>query len=202
MEKQIKESYTFGLEERDELYDRQTRRLYLNSEIDETVIDSLVYMIMKYNREDKGKPREEREPIIIYINSRGGSVQDGYGLIDAMINSITPVYTVNQAMCASMAFLVFIAGEKRYTMPHSQFLMHDGMNFGWDSTAKLKDRMEFETVELEAMTKAYIIEHTSMDEDFYDEKYRVEFYFLPQKAKELGVTDYIVGDNCLIDDIL
>lgn len=199
---EIKEVVNYGLEDKDELYDRENRRLYLNDEVDETIIDSLVYMIMKYNREDRGKNAEERKPIIIYINSPGGSVSSGYGLIDAILSSVTPVYTVNQAECCSMGFLIFIAGKKRYSMQHAQFLMHDGSTFNFGSVAKVKDRMEFETIELEAMTKKYILDHTNMTEKFYDEKYRTEFYFLPKVAKELGVTDYIVGVDCGIDEIL
>lgn len=199
---EIKEVVNYGLEDKDELYDRAHRRLFLNNEVDEYVIDTLVYMIMKYNREDKNKPIEEREPIIIYINSPGGSVSDGYGLIDAILSSDTPVYTVNQAQCCSMGFLIFIAGQKRYTMEHAQFLMHDGSTWNFGSVSKVKDRMEFETVELEAMTKSYILNHTKMDDKFYDEKYRTEFYFLPPKAKELGVADYIVGVDCSMDEIL
>ena len=198
----IKEVINYCLADKDELVDRENRRLYLNAPIDATVIDTLSYMIMKYNREDIGIPEEERKPIILYINSPGGNLVEGYGLIDSLLTSITPIYTVNQAQCCSMGFLIFIAGKKRYAMQHSQFLMHDGQNFGWDSTAKLKDRMEFETIELEAMTKQYIIERTNMTSKFYDEKYRVEFYFLPQKGKELGVVDYIVGEDCTIEDIL
>lgn len=199
---EIRKVVNYSLEDMDEILERKNRRLYLNNEVDENVIDSLVYLIMIFNREDKGKPVEEREPIILYINSPGGSVCEGYGLIDAILSSITPVYTVNQAQCCSMGFLIFIAGQKRYTMEHSQFLMHDGSTWNFGSVAKVKDRMEFETIELEAMTKKYILEHTKMTEKFYDEKYRTEFYFLPQKAKELGVADYIVGVDCGIDEIL
>lgn len=199
---EIKEVVNYSLEDMDEISDRENRRLYLNNDVDECVIDTFVYMIMKYNREDKGKPVEERKPIILYINSPGGSVCDGYGLIDAMLSSITPVYTVNQAQCCSMGFLIFLAGKKRYTMEHSQFLMHDGSTWGAGSVSKVKDRIEFETVELEAMTKRYILQHTNMTEKFYDEKYRMEFYFLPSVAKKLGVADYIVGVDCGIDEIL
>lgn len=178
------------------------RRLYINFGIDEEVIKSIVWHILRYNRQDRGKPIEDRVPIKLYINSPGGNVADGYGLIDAIITSKTPVWTINQAMCASMGFLIFIAGQKRYSMPHSEFLMHDGSNFAYDSTAKMKDRMDFELGELEQVNKDYIMSHTKIDENLYKEKYRVEWYFLPKLAKEVGVVDYIVGEDCDIDEIL
>lgn len=202
MENQIKEIINYCLDDKDEIIDRENRHLYLNDTVDESVIDSLVYMILRFNREDKGKEIKDRKPIILYINSPGGNVSDGYGLIDAILTSKTPVYTVNQAMCASMGFLIYIAGQKRYCMPHAEFLMHDGSSFGLDSTAKLKDRIDFETGQLEQMTKHYIISHTKIDEATYDIKYRVEWYFLPKEAKEIGVIDYIVGEDCDIDEII
>lgn len=201
MERDIKECFNYGFGDRFDIEDLENRKIYINCHIDEDVIDSAVYHILRYNRLDKGIPKEERKPIMVYINSPGGSVSDGYGLIDAILASETPVYTINQALCASMGFLIFIAGHKRYSMEHSEFLMHDGSTFGWDSTAKMKDRMDFETKELEQMTKQYIISRTKIDEKLYDEKYRVEWYFLPKLAKEIGVADYIVGKDCSIDEI-
>ena len=96
-------------------------------------------------------------------------------------------------MCASMGFLIFLAGHKRYSLQRSEFLMHDGSTYGWDSTAKMKDRMDFETGQVEKMTKEYIMSRTNIDSDLYDAKYRVEWYFLPEEAKCHGVVDYIIG---------
>ncbi len=173
----------------------EQRRLYLNSGIDEDVLDTIVFHIMRFNREDKHVPVEERKPIILYINSPGGAVSDGYGLIDAILTSQTPVYTVNQALCASMGFLIFLAGDKRFSMPHAQFLMHDGSTFTMDSTAKARDRMMFEG-QVEEMTKKYVQSRTKISDDLYDQKYRVEWYMLPEEAKAHGiVTDIIDANN-------
>lgn len=190
------------MEDTFDLEDLADRKLFINDEIDGMVIDTVVYQIMRFNAQDKGKSVEDRVPIKLYINSNGGSVTDGYGLIDAILTSKTPVYTINQAMCASMGFLIFIAGDKRYTMPHSEFLMHDGSNFAMGSTAKMKDRMDFELGELENMTKEYIISRTKITEDLYKEKYRMEWYFLPKTAKNYGVADFIIGEDCDIDEII
>lgn len=200
MEK-AKEMINYCFSDRFNIEDLNERNLLINCQINEDIIDDVVYHILRYNRIDKDIPVSERKPIKLYINSPGGSVSDGYGLIDAILTSKTPVYTINQALCASMGFLIFIAGHKRYSMEHSQFLMHDGSTFGWDSTAKMKDRMDFETKELEQMTKNYIISRTNIDEELYNEKYRVEWYFLPDLAKSIGVVDYIVGKDCTIDEI-
>lgn len=199
---EAKVNYNLHYSEAFEIEDLEQRRLFINSEIDDSVFDTIVYHILRYNRIDKGLPREQRSPILLYINTAGGSVCAGYGVIDVILNSETPVYTINQALCASMGFLIFLAGHKRFSMPRSEFLMHDGSSFGYDSIAKLKDRMEFETIQLEEMTKKYVIERTAINEKLYEEKYRIEWYMLPQEAKKYGICDFIVGEDCSLNEIL
>lgn len=198
----IKTVLNLGLSEKLSISDLEERRLFINFDIDETIVDSIVYHILKYNRDDKGLAYEARKPILLYVNTNGGSVPDGYALIDAITTSKTPVYTINQGYCYSMGFLIFISGHQRYSMPNATFLMHDGSSFAWDSTAKMKDRVDFEAGQVEMRTKEHIISHTKIDEKLYEEKYRVEWYFYSEEAKQYGVCDYIVGKDCKIDEIV
>ncbi len=200
--KKREEVYNFCWLDQFNSEDLEGRRLYLNSEVDEQCIGDLAYHILRFNRMDKGLPVEERKPIILYINSPGGSVSDGFGLIDVIITSKTPVYTVNQGMCMSMGFLIAIAGHKRFAMPHSEYLMHEGYTGVIDNMSKAKDRIDFEAGELEVAIRKFVLEHTKITEELYEKKYRCEFYFLPEMAKELGVADAIVGVDCDIDEIV
>lgn len=200
--KDIKTVMNIGYFEEYEMSDLEERRLFINGVIDDEVIDTIVYHILRYNREDKGVPILERVPIKLYINSNGGDVYSGYGLISAITSSHTPIHTINQGTCASMAFLIFISGDKRYSMENSMFLMHEGFTGGFDNTSKMRDRMEFETEQLEEHTRKFVLNHTSIEEDFYKEKYRIEWYMLPDEAKRYGICDHIVGEDCTIDDIV
>ena len=185
-----------------EIKDLEERKLFINCDVDESLISEIVYHILRYNKEDKDIEVSKRKPILLYINSRGGSLPDGYGVIDAIRTSKTPVYTINQGRCFSMGFLIFIAGVKRYAMPSAEFLLHDGSTASWDSTAKALDRAEFEKNFLEPMTKRYVLEQTKITEELYKAQYRAEWYMLPEEAKEQGVCTHIVGVDCTIDDII
>ena len=198
----IEEVYNYGFEDRFTEEDIENRHLHLNCEIDGIALESIVYHILRYNRLDKDIPANERKPITIYINSCGGSVVDGFGIIDAILASETPVYTVNLAACFSMGLLIFMAGHKRYAMPSSEFLLHDGQTGGVDSSSKFKDRLNFELNQVEEMTKKYVISHSNISEKDFDSNYRREWYFLPIEGKELGVVDYIVGTDCGLSDII
>ena len=138
---------------------------------------------------------------MIYLNSPGGQVSTGMGVCDIIKLSITPVYVVNLGIAMSMAFMLYIVADKRFALPNAQFLMHDGSTFiGYEASAKVRDRVEFDT-EVESRIRQMVLDNTKITSELYDEKYRTEFYFLADKGKELGVVDYIIGQDCSIEDI-
>ena len=201
-EKNINYLYSYEVDDQFFLEDIENRRIFLYDDISSETIDHVVYHVLRYNRLDKDIPIDERKPIILYINSPGGSVTDGFAIIDCLLLSKTPIYTVNIATCYSMGFLIFLAGSKRFALPSSTYLCHDGGNFAYDSTAKLKDRMEFELGAMEEHTKEYVISRTNISSDLYDVNYRKEWYFYPDEAKKYGVVTDIVGIDCDINSII
>lgn len=202
IENKAEVNYSYTYEDKLLQENLDNRRLFLNEEIDDDVISSTVFNIIRFNKLDDGIPVDERKPILLYMNTLGGSMFDAMGLVDAITTSITPVYTVNLAMCASAGFSVFIAGKKRFAMPHSTFLMHDGSMVAMDSTAKTKDLVDFLCGEYENQVMQHVLDHTKIESDYYEEKYRKEWWILPHEAKERGIVDYIIGEDCDISEIL
>lgn len=198
----VAQSFNYTFLDSFEMEDLDERRLYINGVIDDELITSIGYHILRYNRMDKGIDVKERLPIILYINTDGGSLYSGNSLISIIKNSITPVHTVNLGRCFSMGFLIFLAGSKRYSLDNGTFLLHDGQNGGFDSNAKLVDRIEFEKNILEKKIKDYVLEHTKITTKMYEKNYRKEWYMDAEKAKELEICDYIIGEDCTLDDIL
>lgn len=109
---------------------QKSRVIYLDYVIDEDFIQLVGNQIIEYNIEDKGKPVEERKPIVILINSGGGNLDTTYAVIGIIERSKTPVYTVNLNSAHSAAGLILLAGHKRYCMPRSQMLIHKGSASG------------------------------------------------------------------------
>lgn len=188
----------------DELFylrDLQQRKLFLNTDIDQFSVEDVVKHIMQFNKEDKNINVEERKPIILYITSNGGEVDAGFELIDIILSSKTPVYTVNLGYQYSMGFLIGLAGFKRFATRNAKFLMHDGSNFVFGSGAKVQDQMEFQR-RVETRVKEYILSRSKLTSEEYDDKLRVEWYLFADEAKEKGFTDYIIGIDCDIDDMI
>lgn len=183
------------------LQDLRQRKIYLFDEISQTSVPSIVRHILQFNRDDEGIPVEDRAPILLYVTSNGGSIDDGFELIDAILTSITPVYTINLGYQYSMGFLIGLAGHRRFAMPNAKFLMHDGASCVFDSGAKAQDRMEFNR-RVEQRIKDYVVRRTNITPDEYDSKLRVEWYMFSDEAKQRGVIDFIIGDDCLMSEVV
>ena len=183
------------------LKDLKQRKLFLNEDIDQYSVQEIIKHILQYNCEDAGKPVEERAPILLYVNSNGGGVDAGFALIDVIKASKTPVYTINLGYQYSMGFLIGLAGHKRFATQNAKYLIHDGSNFVWNSGAKAQDQMEFYK-RVDARIRQFIIQNSKINEEEYDQKLRTEWYLFADEAKEKGFTDYIIGVDCTIDDIV
>lgn len=201
MAERMKEVVNYGIEDRFLMEDLNQRKLYINYGIDESIIDNVVYHILRFNAEDKGLEVEERIPIKLYLTSCGGSVVDGFELIDVIIASKTPVYTINLGYQYSMGFLIGLAGHKKFGSKNATYLMHDGSNFVYNSSSKVKDQMLFQD-EQESHIKKYILSRSRLTSEEYDEKLRVEWYMFSDIAKTYGFCDYIIGVDCDIDEIV
>lgn len=198
----INTNFNYCYEDKLSFENIENRHLELFDEVDDCAANGIIYNIMNWNREDKGKPIEERKPIIFTIYSYGGSVPAGLAIIDIIRASETPVYTVNVGVCYSMAFHIFLSGVKRYCLSNSSFLLHDGSTFNYDSTHKAIDRMEFEKNHTEKRIKDFVIANTNITEKLYDKNLRKEWYFYAEEAKNLGVVEYIIGKDCKLDEII
>jgi ATP-dependent Clp protease protease subunit len=177
------------------------RKIIINEDIDDAIIEMAVLQIYKWNKDDKNLPKESRKKIYIYINSAGGNVTSGFALISAIQNSKTPVVGVVCGIAYSMAGLILIAMDERYAYPLSSILLHDGNTGAYTSTSKFKDITKFYD-NMELKIKELVLSRTKMGEELYEQKYGSEFYMFADKAKELGIIDKIIGVDIEQDDFV
>lgn len=179
--------------------DLENRILLINEQITDVVVDEQVMCILRWNAEDKDLPVEKRKTITIYLNSEGGSSFDGQALIDVMLASKTKIRTVGLGMVASMAYLIFLAGHERIGFLNTAFLQHEGeAGVSGLSASKAKETMAFFD-DMEDRAKKYILSRTNITEENYDKFYKREWWMFSQEAKENGIVDMIIGEDCDID---
>lgn len=180
--------------------DVKNRRLTLKESINVQSVDRVSSQILKYNAEDRGKPVEERQPILLYLTSDGGDVDSGFELIDVIENSKTPVYIINLAYCYSMGFIIYLSGHKRFASKNAKFMIHDGSSSVSNSGGKAQDTMAFIT-NIEKRIKEYILSKTTITPKEYTRNLRKEWYMFADEAKAKGLVDAILGEDIDIDSI-
>lgn len=179
--------------------DRKNRLIFIDYDIGDTLLREVGRQIIEYNREDKGKPADERTPIVILINSGGGCLDSTYATIAIMETSKTPIITVNMNCAYSAAGLILMAGHKRYCMPRSQALIHSGSAQGisgnyediQESTKSYKKMVE--------EMREFIISKTKIDKALMKKNQSRDWYLPTSEQIDLGVVDEIITD---LDSIL
>lgn len=63
-------------------------------------------------------------PIILHINSPGGSLYEALDIYDRLRSCDSPVITIASGCCSSAALLLLLAGEERYCMKNTAFFYH------------------------------------------------------------------------------
>lgn len=179
--------------------DMHNRVIYVDYDIDNTLMREVGRQILEYNRVDKGKPSNERTPIVMLINSCGGDLSATYATIAIMETSITPIITVNMNEAYSAAGLLLMAGHKRYCMPRSQILIHSGSAQGiggnyediQESTKSYKKMVE--------EMREFIVSKTSIDKALMKKNQSRDWYLDTSEQINLGCVDEVLAD---LDSIL
>ena len=96
------------------------RIIFLGDEVNDATAGLIVAQLLFLESEDPDKD------INLYINSPGGSITDGMGIIDTMNYISCPVSTICIGMAASMGAALLAAGEKgkRFATPNAEILIH------------------------------------------------------------------------------
>lgn len=180
----------------------EQRILVFNDEVNYNLIENYMLYILKWNREDKDLPINKRQKITIILSSPGGDCFIGFGgMVNCIEQSKTPIRVVGIGLVASMGFHIYISCKERYAFKDTILLMHDGEKSAQSSGGKFKDVARFFD-NMDARIKQHVLKYTTMNEEFYDEHLDREFYVYADEAKELGCIDYIIGEDCTIDEII
>jgi ATP-dependent Clp protease protease subunit len=134
---------------------------------------------------------DNKRPIMLEINSAGGSVPDGYAVIDSIIKSEAPVYTYIVGIACSMAALISIVGKQRYISPNSYWMQHSSSSLVGDYMQYIKDRTNF-LLKVEEQTEKLMRQYTKLNEENYVKIRTGEFWLNAQEALDKGVVDKII----------
>ena len=96
------------------------RIIFLGEDVNPTSASLIIAQLLFLESEDPDKE------IFLYINSPGGSITDGMGIVDTMNYIKCPVSTICVGLAASFGAVLLANGEKgkRFATPNSEILIH------------------------------------------------------------------------------
>lgn len=109
----------------------QRREIWLTGEITSELADAIIAQILHLDAEAPG------EEITLYIDSPGGSVTAGLAIYDVMQAVSSKIRTVCIGTAASMAAVLFAAGDRREILMHGEVMIHDPLVSGGISGSAL-----------------------------------------------------------------
>jgi ATP-dependent Clp protease protease subunit len=182
-----------------DIYSRllKDRIIFLGDAIEDHMANLIIAQLLFLEAEDP-----ERD-ISLYINSPGGVVTAGLAIYDTMQYLRAPVSTICIGMAASMASVLLAAGAKgkRYALPNSRIMIHQGSGGFRGNTPDVFIQVK----ELESLLKInheILAKHTGQPIEKIVKDTDRDFFMSPEEAKEYGLIDevYNVPDRSLISE--
>lgn len=166
----------------------EERIIFLSTEIDSDVCNIIKAQLLYLDS-------ESNEDVSIYIDSPGGSVYSGLGLLDVMDFIDSKVSTVNTGLAASMAAIILCSGEKgkRKSLKRSRTMIHQPLGYGgWVQQAS---DMEIEAKEINSLKKELYEIISERTGQLIDKVYKDgdrDYWMTASDAKRYGMIDEIV----------
>ena len=166
--------------------------IFLGEDVNPTSASLIIAQLLFLESEDPDKE------IFLYINSPGGSITDGMGIVDTMNYIKCPVSTICVGLAASFGAVLLANGEKgkRFATPNSEILIHQpligGQGGGISGQAtEIKIHADHMIRTREKLNKL-LSEKTGQSIETIERDTERDHYMTAQEALEYGLIDGIM----------
>lgn len=169
------------------------RRISLNGPISSGTADYVCDRIDFFNNASKS------DPIFIVIDSSpGGSVMEGYRIVNAITTSPAPVHVVVKSFAASMAAVITTLAPHSYCLPNA-IILHHQMSSGMSGnltqqSESLKMGMEWAKRLADPVAKKMGVTYDEFVKQMYANNSNGDWEAFADKAKELKWVDHVVAE--------
>jgi len=171
-----------------DIYSRLLREriVFLGDAIEDNIANLVIAQLLFLDAEDP-----ERD-ISLYINSPGGVITSGLAIYDTMQYVRAPVSTICIGMAASMAAVLLASGAsgKRYALPHSRIMIHQGSGgFRGNTPDVMIQVKEMET--LVNVNHEILSHHCGQPIEKIVADTSRDYFMSPTEAKDYGIIDAV-----------
>jgi ATP-dependent Clp protease protease subunit len=163
------------------------RIVFLGTAVEESSANLIVAQMLFLEAEDPDAD------IRLYVNSPGGDAYAGFAIYDAMqfVKPDVQTYCVGMAMSAGALILAGGAAGKRYALPNSKMMIHQGRA----SSSGQPSDIQIAAKEILALTRKYaetIAKHANRDPEQVMEDIDRDRFLDPPDAVEYGLVDHVL----------
>ena len=182
-----------------DIYSRllRDRIIFLGDMIEDHMANLIIAQLLFLEAEDPDRD------ISLYINSPGGVVTAGLAIYDTMQYLRAPVSTICIGMAASMASVLLAAGAKgkRYALPNSRIMIHQGSGGFRGNTPDVFIQVK-ELEQLNSINHEILAKHTGQPVEKIIKDTERDYFMAPEDAKAYGIIDevYAAPDQSLISE--
>ena len=172
-----------------DIYSRllKDRIVVLSSEVNDSVASSIIAQLLYLDNQDS------EEDIKFYINSPGGAVTAGLGIMDTMNLVKADVSTICIGQAASMGALLLSAGTKgkRFALPNSRILIHQPLGGARGQASDIEIAAN-EILRLKKKLNLILAENTGQNLETITNDTDRDNILNPEQAVEYGIVDSII----------
>jgi ATP-dependent Clp protease protease subunit len=165
------------------------RIIFLSTEMDSDICNIIKAQLLYLEQMDEDKD------IKIYIDSPGGSVYSGLGLLDTMEYIKPEIVTINTGLAASMAAVLLCSGAKgkRKSLRRSRTMIHQPMSgsYGMYQASDISiDAKEINSLKYELYD--IISERTGQNTKKVEQDADRDYWMTAEEALKYGMIDEII----------
>lgn len=172
-----------------DIYSRLLREriVFLGTQVDDDVADSLVAQLLFLDAEDPEKD------IQLYINSPGGSVTAGMAIYDTMQQIRPDIVTICYGLAASMGAFLLTAGThgKRMSLPNSRIMIHQPLGGAQGQAVDIEIQAK-EILYHKRKLNELLAFHTRQPLDKVEVDTDRDFFMSAAEAKDYGLIDQVI----------
>ncbi|WP_265583030.1 ATP-dependent Clp endopeptidase proteolytic subunit ClpP [[Phormidium] sp. LEGE 05292] len=172
-----------------DIYSRLLREriVFLGTQVDDDVADSLVAQLLFLDAEDPEKD------IQLYINSPGGSVTAGMAIYDTMQQIRPDIVTICYGLAASMGAFLLTAGTrgKRMSLPNSRIMIHQPLGGAQGQAVDIEIQAK-EILYHKRKLNELLAYHTGQPLDKVEVDTDRDFFMSAAEAKDYGLIDQVI----------
>lgn len=163
------------------------RCIFLNGEIDDDMANVFIAQLLYLEQ-------EAENPITIYINSNGGSINAGLMIYDAIQGSHLDINMIATGLAASMAAIILAGGQKgrRMILPHSKVMIHEPLIAqGVGGSATSIQNISDSILKTRETVNGILAKHCEKSIEEINDATSFDHYMNAEEAIEFGICDKI-----------